>query len=139
MSLNEPSNLKYYDPSSLSKKGKLIFIVLIFVLVLLGIFYFGQESSRYLADFAKWVENLGFWGPLIFILGYALATIAFIPGSILTLASGAIFGIGKGTIYVFFAATCGASLAFLFSRYLGRKRIEKKLRGNIFLKVRINA
>jgi uncharacterized membrane protein YdjX (TVP38/TMEM64 family) len=44
------------------------------------------------------------WGPLVFILGYAVAVVAFVPGSVLTLAAGAIFGLAKGAVYVFVAA-----------------------------------
>jgi uncharacterized membrane protein YdjX (TVP38/TMEM64 family) len=56
--------------------------------------------------------------------------VAFVPGSILTLAAGAIFGLVWGAIYVFVAATLGASLAFLVSRHLARAAIEKKIAGN---------
>ena len=74
--------------------------------------------------------TLGFWGPLVFIVGYATAVVAFVPGSILTLGAGAIFGLGPGTLYVFAAASIGACSAFLISRYLARKPIERKLEGN---------
>ena len=47
--------------------------------------------------FFAWVDGLGAWGPVAFIAGYALAAVAFVPGSLLTLAAGAIFGLGKGT------------------------------------------
>ena len=66
------------------------------------------------------VDGLGVWGPVVFVAGYALATVAFVPGSLLTLAAGAIFGLGKGTALVLVAATLGASAAFLVSRYLAR-------------------
>jgi len=68
-------------------------------------------------------------GPVVFIAGYALAAVAFVPGSILTLAAGAIFGLGWGTLYVYIAATIGSSAAFLVSRHLARAVIEKKIAG----------
>ena len=70
---------------------------------------------------------LGVWGPLVFIAGYAIAAVAFIPGSILTLAAGAIFGLVSGIVYVFIAATLGSCLAFLVARYFAREAIERKL------------
>lgn len=73
---------------------------------------------------------LGFWGPLVFIVGYAIATVAFVPGSLLTLAAGAIFGLVQGTAYVFVAATLGSTAAFLVSRYLARAAIERRLADN---------
>ena len=63
----------------------------------------------------------------MFVLGYAAATVAFVPGSILTLAAGAIFGLGKGTALVFIGATLGSTLAFLVARYLARGAIERRL------------
>lgn len=90
----------------------------------------GREAGAYVPRFAEWVEGLGFWGPVAFILGYIVATVAFIPGSLLTLAAGAIFGIGRGVVYTFVGASIGATLAFLVSRYLARGAIEKRLEGN---------
>jgi len=92
------------------------------ILVLLG-----RQLGSYVPQFAGWVEGLGVWGPLVFIAGYALAAIAFIPGSLLTLAAGAIFGLVRGTIFVFFGASLGAAGAFLVARYLARDWVETKL------------
>jgi uncharacterized membrane protein YdjX (TVP38/TMEM64 family) len=83
------------------------------VLLLLGRF-----AGGYLYGFAAWLQGLGAWGPIAFIAGYAVATLAFAPGSILTLAAGALLGIGPGVLYVFIAAVLGSSAAFLVSRYL---------------------
>jgi uncharacterized membrane protein YdjX (TVP38/TMEM64 family) len=87
-------------------------------------------GGGYVPQFAEWVNGLGFWGPVVFIIGYALAAVAFVPGSVLTLAAGAIFGLGAGVVYVFIAAVLGSSAAFLVSRYLARAAIEKRLAGN---------
>jgi uncharacterized membrane protein YdjX (TVP38/TMEM64 family) len=87
----------------------------------------GRWAGGRLPAFASWIEGLGAWGPLVFIAGYAAATLAFAPGSILTLAAGAIFGLARGVLYTFVAATLGASGAFLVARYLARPAIEKRL------------
>jgi uncharacterized membrane protein YdjX (TVP38/TMEM64 family) len=63
------------------------------------------------------------------IAGYAVATVAFIPGSVLTLASGALFGLVWGTVYAWTGATVGAGGAFLVARYAARGWVEKKLEG----------
>ena len=81
-------------------------------------------------QFAGWIESLGVYAPIVFIIGYALAVVAFVPGSLLTLAAGAIFGLAKGTAYVLVAATLGASGAFLVARHLARPAIERRLQGN---------
>jgi len=95
------------------------------VLVLLG-----RRLGAALPAFATWVDSLGAWGPVAFIAGYALAVVAFAPGSILTLAAGAIFGLARGTLYVFIAATLGASLAFLVARYVARPWVERRIAAN---------
>ena len=75
----------------------------------------------------KWVEELGFWGPVFFVGLYTLATVLFVPGSLLTLAGGALFGVAGGVAYVFTAAVLGSSAAFLIARYAARDRVARKL------------
>ena len=92
--------------------------------------WLGRTAGGYVPLFAAWVDGLGALGPLVFILGYATATVAFIPGSILTLAAGAIFGLFEGTIYVFVAAVLGSTLAFLIARHAARSAIERRIEGD---------
>lgn len=72
-----------------------------------------------------WISSLGIWGPVLFGLIYVVATVLLLPGSVLTLGAGAIFGLVQGTIIVSISATTGAALALLVGRYLARKRVEK--------------
>lgn len=90
----------------------------------------GRELGGSIPRFTAWVEHLGAWGPVVFILGYTLAAIAFVPGALLTLAGGAIFGLLWGTVWVFIGAVLGSTGAFLISRYLARGMVERRLRGN---------
>lgn len=99
-------------------------------LVLAGLIWAGRQVGGLVPAFAARVETLGVWGPIAFIVGYIVACVAFIPGSLLTLAAGAIFGLVWGTLYVFIAATLGATAAFLVSRYLARRAIERKVAGS---------
>jgi uncharacterized membrane protein YdjX (TVP38/TMEM64 family) len=98
-------------------------------LALVALVVLGRAAGAYIQPFAQWVDGLGFWGPAVFVLGYAIAVVAFVPASLLTLGAGAIFGIVDGVIYVFVAATIGSCLAFLVSRYLARSAVEKMLDG----------
>lgn len=93
------------------------------VLLILG----GRRAAPYAEQFAAWVNGLGALGPLVFILGYAIATVAFIPGSVLTGAAGYFFGLAWGTLYTMIGATLGASAAFLIARYLARGAIERRI------------
>lgn len=111
-------------------KARLILYIVIALAVVAGLTLAGQQAGGVVIRFAEWVNGLGVWGPIVFILGYAIATVFFLPGSLLTLASGAIFGLVKGTIYSLIGATLGASAAFLVARYLARRAIERKIAGN---------
>ena len=103
---------------------------LLAVLAIAGLVLLGRQAGAALHDFAIWIDALGVWGPLAFMLGYAIATLAFVPGSLLTLAAGALFGIAWGTLYVFVAASVGACAAFLVARYVARGAIARRLEGN---------
>lgn len=104
--------------------------ILLGVAALATLIIVGRQAGTYLPEFAAWVDNLGVWGPVVFIAGYVAATVAFVPGSLLTLAAGATFGLAQGVLYVFIAAVLGSSAAFLVSRYLARAALERRLAGN---------
>lgn len=74
-----------------------------------------------------WVQNLGVLGPIGFMFIYNLATLLFIPGSLLTLKGGCLFGIFWGSIYVLIAAIIGAILAFVVGRYLSRDWVSRQI------------
>lgn len=76
-----------------------------------------------------YIESMGSVGILLFILLYIVATVFFLPGSILTLGAGAIYGVAWGSVWVSIASTLGASAAFLVGRYLARDRIAAKIAG----------
>ncbi len=99
----------------------------------------GQESAQqvsgfnpqiWLKDALLWIDGLGTGGALAFIFIYIIATVAFLPGSILTLGAGVVFGVVMGSVYVFIGATIGATAAFLVGRYLARGWVAKKIAGN---------
>src|SRR5262245_23669493 len=77
-----------------------------------------------------WIGKLGAWGPAIFVALYVLATVLFIPGSVLTLGAGALFGVVRGSVCVSISATLGATAAFLVGRYLARDAIARKIEKN---------
>ena len=78
----------------------------------------------------QWIESLGPWGPLAFIGLYIVATVAFIPGSLLTLGAGALFGVLKGTVCVSIASTLGATVACSVARYAARGWVARKMSGH---------
>lgn len=94
---------------------------------LLALLVAGRWLASLIPRFAVYVESLGSWGPIMFVFGYVIATVVMVPGSLLTLAAGALFGLTKGTAIAFLSATLGASAAFLVSRHVARREIERRL------------
>lgn len=74
-----------------------------------------------------WIQNLGWVGGIAFVLLYIAATICLIPGSILTLGAGAVFGVVGGSFYVLLGAIVGETCAFLLGRYLVRDWVSQKI------------
>ena len=64
------------------------------------------------------LQRFGGWAPILFLLLYALGTVLFVPGSVLTVAGGAVFGPIWGTLWNLSGATLGATLAFVIARYV---------------------
>ncbi len=118
------------DPTPAPARGQRIVQVVAAAAVVAALVLLGRQAGSYVGDFAAWVDGLGIWGPAVFMAGYVVATVAFVPGSILTMAAGALFGLFHGTIYVLVAATAGATLAFLIARFLARRRVEGMIAGN---------
>ncbi|WP_416672035.1 TVP38/TMEM64 family protein [Egbenema bharatensis] len=90
----------------------------------------GLNPQEWLRDLLMWIDGLGTGGIVAFIALYAIAAVAFLPGSILTLGAGVVFGVVQGSIFVFIGATLGATLAFLVGRYLARGWVSQKIAAN---------
>lgn len=83
------------------------------------------------AALQAWVEGAGAAGPLLFMAVYALVTVLFLPGSVITLAGGVLFGPVWGTVYNLTGATIGAALAFLIARYLAAGWVTQRTGGRM--------
>jgi uncharacterized membrane protein YdjX (TVP38/TMEM64 family) len=75
----------------------------------------------FLSQLAGW----GFGGMALFALVSGLAVVFFFPGSVAMTAAGAAFGLARGFVTAQAGAMLGAGLAFLVSRYLARRRVER--------------
>ncbi|MGH7399752.1 MAG: TVP38/TMEM64 family protein [Candidatus Rokuibacteriota bacterium] len=78
-----------------------------------------------LARLRERIDGFGGWAPVVFILGYVAAVVAFVPALPLTILGGLAFGAAWGTVYVAIAATTGACLSFLVARYAARAAVER--------------
>lgn len=90
----------------------------------------GFNPQEILLNALQWIDSLGSVGAIAFITLYIIASVAFLPGSILTLGAGVVFGVILGSLYVFIGATLGAIAAFLVGRYLARGWVSQKIEGN---------
>jgi len=95
--------------------------------VVMTLIVIGRQLSGQLPRLTAAVDALGVWGPVVFIAGYAIACVAFVPASLLTLAAGALFGVMRGTVFVLAGATLGSLAAFIIARYLARDWIAARL------------
>jgi uncharacterized membrane protein YdjX (TVP38/TMEM64 family) len=91
---------------------------------IIAAFFYRDRLSFEALDNA--IREAGLWGPLLFMALYAIATVLFLPGSILTFAGGALFGPLAGTFYNLTGATLGATLAFLVARHLASEWAARK-------------
>jgi uncharacterized membrane protein YdjX (TVP38/TMEM64 family) len=78
----------------------------------------------------EWVPELGFWGPVALAVLYVFACVFLVPGMVLTLGAGFLFGVVQGTIAVSLGSTAGACAAFLVGRTVARSWIEGKMAEN---------
>jgi uncharacterized membrane protein YdjX (TVP38/TMEM64 family) len=83
------------------------------------------------AALEQWLTDAGAAAPILFMIIYAIGTVFFLPGSLLTLLGGALFGPYWGTFYNLTAATLGAMLSFLVARYLAADWVSKKVGGKM--------
>lgn len=81
-------------------------------------------------DAMAWIEEAGPVGYLVFFGLYIAACVFMVPGFILTLGAGAVFGVVKGALLVSLSSTVGATAAFLVGRYLARDMVARRVEGN---------
>ena len=119
------------QPEEPMNKTKITLLVGVIILVaLFFIFDLGQYLNlEYLKEKQAVMDDYHEREPVTttvsFFFLYVIITGLSLPGAaILTLAAGAIFGLLWGTVISSFASTIGATLAFLFSRYLFRESIQ---------------
>lgn len=107
---------------------KILGVVIAAVLVLSLAWHFNIQLQ--LMRLLDWISSLGAVGALLFVLVYIAATVLFLPGMILTLGAGFLYGVGIGVVVVSIGSTLGATLAFVIGRHLARDWVAEKVSGN---------
>ena len=113
---------------------KRIALLLLIAALVAGFFALGLQRFLTLEAVKSSQEGFAAWydarpGLVIgaFLAGYVAVTALSLPGAaVMTLAAGALFGLGIGTLVVSFASSIGATLAFLVSRFLLRDTVQRR-------------
>jgi uncharacterized membrane protein YdjX (TVP38/TMEM64 family) len=103
------------------------FLLLAVLLVAVAIGWLALPARQWIEAFDAWIAALGMRGVLLFALVYGVAVVLLAPAELLSIAAGFMFG-AWGFPLVVFAATIGAALAFLVSRYAVRTKLRRFLR-----------
>lgn len=108
-------------------KNSIFILTIICILVTgLGVYFLGGIDRQQLQT---WLQQMGIWAPIIFIVLYTVGTLLVLPSTPLNLSGGAIFDVWWGTIWTTVAAVIAAVVAFAFTRTVGRELITRKLAG----------
>jgi uncharacterized membrane protein YdjX (TVP38/TMEM64 family) len=86
--------------------------------------------QEWLKSFETWVKGMGAAGMFLYGAVYVVAVLLFVPGIVLTLGAGFLFGLGWGIVLVSVASTLAAALAFVIARYLARGAVERLARNS---------
>ena len=108
--------------------AKLILVLLIVSALIASLWLLPVKDL--LVDLLEWAKSLGWFAP-VFVAGfYVLAAVLFLPGSVLTLGAGFLFGLPLGALTVWVGANLGACAAFLVGRTIARDWVQQKVSGN---------
>jgi uncharacterized membrane protein YdjX (TVP38/TMEM64 family) len=110
--------------SRLMNAIKLAIIVVLFG----GSIWLLLEHSEWFRDPALvkvQVLQWGVWGPVVFMLLYAVGPSFLVPGAVMTIAGGLAFGTAWGSVYSLIGGDAGALLAFAAGRFLGKSFVEQ--------------
>ena len=80
---------------------------------------------NWIGDARKHIESLGLWSGIVYPIAYAICNVLLLPGGILSVGGGFLFGLWWGFLIVLVGNLLGAAAAFCIARWLGRRRIEK--------------
>jgi uncharacterized membrane protein YdjX (TVP38/TMEM64 family) len=108
-------------PSKSSGKLKALFLGLFIVAAIVLIRYSPVKDALTAEALDTFLQSVGFWAPLVYVLVYAVGICLFIPGTLLTGLGAAIFGPYWGFLWAWIGAMIGSVGAFLIGRTLGRE------------------
>jgi len=82
-------------------------------------------------QFKEWVQSLGMWGPVLYVVVYLVRPLILFPAGVLSATAGVIWGTALGFFYLQIAANISSTAEFLIARYFAREAVEKRLKGKL--------
>lgn len=123
--MNQATSANWLTPRN---RRRVLVLVALALAVVAGVqFNLLSRALDILKAAPRWLNDLGGWAPVVFILLYIASCVGCLPASILTVGAGVAFGVVTGSILVSIGATLGASAAFLVGRYLARDWVRRKI------------
>ena len=124
-----------FDLTKLSNRQRII-LTIVAVLLVLGLTYLVSrlampyihmlEDPETQARFEAWVESLGVLGiGLMLLIQIAQIVIAFIPGEIVQVVAGVMYGTWGGLLLCLFGCVLASSIVFIVIRKLGEGFVHK--------------
>lgn len=111
---------------------KLLLIAITLGILFLLFKYFNVDFSGIdEEEFKTFVNSLGIWGPIAYILIYIFRPLVFFPAGILSATAGIIWGPALGFFYLQIAANISSAVEFFIARYFTRGLVEKHLKGKV--------
>lgn len=128
---NDPTPVTAPRQVSPTRRTRWLRLLLLVAMIALGLWAFRHLGVQSVLQRAlDRIADFGVWGPVLFVFTYIVATVFLVPGSVLTLGAGAVFGLASGLIWVTLGANLGALSSFLVGRYFAREWVARRIAGN---------
>jgi uncharacterized membrane protein YdjX (TVP38/TMEM64 family) len=115
----------------INKKLKIIITTIIIITVTILAYKLGLVNKlKDIKLMHQWFKSFGTIGYLVYIIIYILASVFMLPGSILTIVAGIVYGPILGSILALLGATCGAAMSFLIAKYFMKGTIMSMVGSN---------
>lgn len=111
-----------------ARRAELLRYAIAGALLLAAVALLGEEAHRHIDSIGSWVEGLGPWALIVFVLLYTVLCSLLVPDVLLGIVAGAVFGFGLGLAAVAAGTIAGSALQYALSRRLLKPRIDRFLR-----------
>jgi uncharacterized membrane protein YdjX (TVP38/TMEM64 family) len=102
-------------------------LLLVIVVAALAAAALSLPLGRWLVEGASWAEAHPYAAGALFVGAYLLAAVLVLPGTVLTLAAGFVFGLAFGVVLVSAGSVLGAGAAFLAGRFVARPWVAARI------------